>query len=344
MPRRSRAAATSRLAEVTLGQRLMVRQPGFLERVRERVVADVVQQRREAQPQRVVRVERLAVLVEQRERAPREMVGAERVLEPRVGRPGIDEKRVPQLPDVAQALDGGCVEELERLRLEPDVVPERIADDFEPGHALGLGGPASRTAACTCSSNCAKFFRNSSRQSGGLRVVRGRIGPGAARQEHVGGDARHLGGHGESEGRLAHGRRAVELAAERGAHDGPGVREAHPLADAEAAAGPSRIHEPALHAVPGDLLAQHRRVHVGVPRQERSAEAGGEGLLRLGDPALGARDLGGVAREEVVHRLGGGEARDGRHDTERIAREKHDVRLDAPRGRSATWFGMKWIG
>ena len=41
-----------------------------------------------------------------------------------------------------------------------------------------------------------------------------------------------------------------------------------------------------------------------MPRQERRAEAGGERRLRILHALLGAGDLGGVAREEVIHRLG----------------------------------------
>jgi hypothetical protein len=48
-----------------------------------------------------------------------------------VGGAGIDEKCVTELADVAQALHGWCVENRERLRLEADVVPQRVANDLE---------------------------------------------------------------------------------------------------------------------------------------------------------------------------------------------------------------------
>jgi len=47
--------------------------------------------------------------------------------------------------------------------------------------------------------------------------------------------------------------------------------------------------------------------------------------LRFGDSALGARDLGRVTREEVVHRLIARELGDGRQDSERVCREEDDV-------------------
>jgi hypothetical protein len=58
------------------------------------------------------------------------MVGPERVLEARVSRSGIDEKTVTNLADVAQTLNGGGVECEERGSVEPDVVPEWVADNF----------------------------------------------------------------------------------------------------------------------------------------------------------------------------------------------------------------------
>ena len=58
-------------------------------------------------------------------------------------------------------------------------------------------------------------------------------------------------------------------------------------------------------------------------RHERRAEAGREGRARLGDAALGAGDLGGVAREEVVDRLLGRQPRERRQHAEGIGGEEH---------------------
>ena len=61
------------------------------------------------------------------------MIGAERVLEPRVCGAGVDEEREPELANVSEPLKGRCVDQLEAERIEPDVVPEWVADDLD-GH------------------------------------------------------------------------------------------------------------------------------------------------------------------------------------------------------------------
>ena len=73
------------------------------------------------------------------EGAPGQVVCAQGVLEPRVGRAGIDEECMTQLSYIAQALHGGCVGDRECLRIEPNVVPQRIAYDLEAAHGRGGG-------------------------------------------------------------------------------------------------------------------------------------------------------------------------------------------------------------
>jgi hypothetical protein len=53
----------------------------------------------------------------------------------------------------------------------------------------------------------------------------------------------------------------------------------------------------------GDPLLEQVAVDRRVARHERRAEAGREGRLGLGHADLGAGDAGGVARQEVIHRL-----------------------------------------
>jgi hypothetical protein len=68
------------------------------------------------------------------------MIGAQSVFEASMGGAGIDEKSVTELADVSQALYGRCVENRERLGLEADVVPERVANDLVGGAGdLGTG-------------------------------------------------------------------------------------------------------------------------------------------------------------------------------------------------------------
>ncbi len=58
--------------------------------------------------------------------------------------------------------------------------------------------------------------------------------------------------------------------------------------------------------------------------EKGSSEAGGEGGGGLRDPALGARHLGGVPREEVVHGLFRGQPGDGGEDPEGVRGEEDD--------------------
>src|SRR2546423_12137506 len=93
------------------------------------------------------------------------MIGAQRVLEPGVGRAGIDEKGMAELPNITQALHRRRVDDREGLGVEADVVPERVANDLELGRWDQARGPASRTAEGTRSANCSKFLRNSAARS-----------------------------------------------------------------------------------------------------------------------------------------------------------------------------------
>jgi hypothetical protein len=83
-------------SEVALGERFVAGQPGFLEGVRKRVMPDVVQQGGEAQSQRIRGVKTMAAFFEVGQRAPREVIRPECVLEARVCRAGVDEERVPE--------------------------------------------------------------------------------------------------------------------------------------------------------------------------------------------------------------------------------------------------------
>src|SRR2546430_9393410 len=131
---------------------------GLFERVGERVMPDVVQQRRRGERGAIAgREPGIPRVLELRQRAPRQMISAEGVLEAAVRGARVDEEGMAQLPHVAESLNGGGVDHREGRGVEPDVVPERVADDLERRQR---DGPASRTAACTWSWNCSKFCRN----------------------------------------------------------------------------------------------------------------------------------------------------------------------------------------
>ena len=115
-------------------------------------------------------------------------------------------------------------------------------------------------------------------------------------------------------------------------------------ADAILAAGPAGVDQPAIDIVLGDQLTQHVAVDGGIERQERRAEAGREFRLRLvAEAALGARDLRGVAGEEVIHRLRRRQLGDRRQHAEGVGGQHHHVlRLGARPVREA--LGMKSSG
>ena len=92
-------------------------------------MTDVVQERRQPDHKPFIGIE----LTELRDDPARQMISAQSVLEPSVGGAGIDEERVTELADVSQSLYGRCVENRERLGLEADVVPERVANDLVGG-------------------------------------------------------------------------------------------------------------------------------------------------------------------------------------------------------------------
>jgi len=95
-------------------------------------VSDVVQ--KGGHPDRdAVLLERdrqLANFVESGDGSPGQVVRAESVLEPGVSGAGVHQVAVADLTDVPEALNCGCVEGAEGGSVEPDVVPEGIADDF----------------------------------------------------------------------------------------------------------------------------------------------------------------------------------------------------------------------
>ncbi|CAI8754899.1 NAD-specific glutamate dehydrogenase [Pseudomonas sp. IT-P171] len=106
-------------------------------------------------------------------------------------------------------------------------------------------------------------------------------------------------------------------------------RDVEAFADAVAAAGPAGVDQVDLGAEAADALDQQLCVFTGRTREERSAEAGGEGRL---DAAAGTHlsraHQCGVAGQEVVGRLFFAEDRDGRQDAGQVAgQEDHSVWL-----------------
>src|SRR5690606_28810913 len=102
----------------------------LLERVRERIVPDVVEQSAERNDAAVDVVDgfEVAALAELVQRALCEMVDADGVIETRMRRAGIDQVCVTELFDVAKSLEYGAVDDAARDRIDADRVPERVTD------------------------------------------------------------------------------------------------------------------------------------------------------------------------------------------------------------------------
>mmetsp|Transcript_92923 Transcript_92923/g.265268 ORF Transcript_92923/g.265268 Transcript_92923/m.265268 type:complete len:489 (-) Transcript_92923:32-1498(-) len=167
-----------------------------------------------------------------------------------------------------------------------------------------------------------------------LGIVRVLVLPRHTRLDHVVRHARQRLGHIEAEDRVLLELNVLDRAIEDRRNAGAGGADRHALAHAHAAAAPACVDEVGVRAVLLELL----REEVGVPRrvdgEERRAEARREGRLRLGHASLGARDLGRVARQKLVHGLAAVKLGDWREDAERVAGEEDNVlRVAARRAR-----------
>src|SRR5436309_7936471 len=107
----------------------MMQRSYLLECVRERIVTDVVKERGRPHDRLFFFADRNRIgrLAEERQRPPREVMGAERVLESGVGCARVDEVRPTELADVPQALKDVGVDELERQLVDSNVVPDGVA-------------------------------------------------------------------------------------------------------------------------------------------------------------------------------------------------------------------------
>ena len=144
-PRRAVSSdATPPFGDERTRDRFVVQRADLFQRVRERVVSDVVEQRRGPDDRLLLLADRGGVFrfAKERERASREVVGAERVLESRVCRARIDEVRPSELADVPESLKDFGVDEAERELVDANVIPDGVAQDLEvhgPGGAIPSG-------------------------------------------------------------------------------------------------------------------------------------------------------------------------------------------------------------
>ena len=169
--------------------------------------------------------------------------------------------------------------------------------------------------------------------------------PGAARVQQDIGDTVHGDRHVKAEifiaAEFAFGKRAVQGGIQQGAR----CADRHPRAGAIGAAGPAGVDQPAGGTVVMDLFLQQLAINLGSARHEGRAEAGAECRFGLGHATLGARHLGGEARQEVIHGLRRGQPGNGRQNAERIAGQ-HDDMLGMPpqRGFRRVGNGVQRIG
>ena len=127
-------------------------------------MADVVEQGGERDGDQVGRINAVEfpTFVHDGQRPAGQVIGPQGVFEPAVGGAGVDQEGMAQLANVAEPLDGGGVEHGQGRAVQSNVVPQRVADDFElalpyAAHALG---PAAVTSAGTWSAKALKFSRN----------------------------------------------------------------------------------------------------------------------------------------------------------------------------------------
>jgi len=115
----------------------------FLERVRERIMADVVQECRRPDDRLLLLADRdrMLGLAKQCQRASREMMRAESVLKARMRCAGINEVGPAKLANVTQTLKDFGIDEFERQLVDADVVPDGVAQNLEPRRPLIAWGP-----------------------------------------------------------------------------------------------------------------------------------------------------------------------------------------------------------
>ncbi|CAI8841267.1 NAD-specific glutamate dehydrogenase [Pseudomonas sp. IT-P260] len=165
----------------------------------------------------------------------------------------------------------------------------------------------------------------------GRFVVGSLVSPGVAWVEQVGFNTRYGQWHVEVDGVQVLGGGTDQCAAlDRGDHR-TGGRDVEAFADAVATAGPAGVDQVDLGAEAADALDQQLGVFTSRTREERCAEAGGEGRLDAATRTHFSRaHQCGVAGQEVVGRLFFVEDRHWRQDAGQVAgQEDHRVWLAA---------------
>ena len=338
-PARSRRGASrSTVRDLAVGDQrarhlLVVQRADLLERVRERIVSHVVQQRGARAPPRTRPRSSCASSprsLEQRERAPRrDGTCRARARSASGSRPDRRETRGRAVARSAAAgttavsTSRSAIRDPSRMLFQSGsrmIVTAAVRRHHPRGPALPhrLRPRRRRTSRSSSRTSRASFFACASYAAGSAQVLRGTSTSAARRESPSAPRGRTRGSRSSA--------RSSSSPDERRAHHRARVAELHALAHAVR----RRPLQPVFtsHTCEScslEQLAEHLGVLRRMPDEEHRAEARAEGRLRLLHAALRARDLRRVAGEEVVHRLLARELRDRRQHAERVGGEEDDV-------------------
>ena len=137
----------------------------------------------------------------------------------------------------------------------------------------------------------------------GLRIIGSGICPGAARVENAWIYAFNRNRNQEAEIRVNPEFGIIQRTIKSSGQKSASCLDRHTLAGSIGAARPAGRYQPAADAVFGDLVAQQVAVFRWMTRHEWCAKAGREGCFWLSHALFGARYLGCVAGQEVIHGL-----------------------------------------
>src|SRR5690606_13405579 len=159
-----------------------------------------------------------------------------------------------------------------------------------------------------------------------LGFIGGRILPGVFRHQQVRVDTRYHFRHIQVDDVEVRGFSVVEFAGQDGIDHCTGGRDAETLAFAIRATGPAGVDQEHVRIEFLDALHQQLGILTGATREERCAEAGGEGALDAGAGAhFGGADQRGVTGQEVIGRCFTGQLGDGRQYTGQVAGQEDNV-------------------
>ena len=163
------------------------------------------------------------------------------------------------------------------------------------------------------------------RELGGGSIIRILVFPGILGVENLGIDTGEFYWNVQAKGLFLDVVGVEGRSVEDGINNATSRLDGHALADAISSPAPPSINQPSLAAVCVEFLLEEISVASGVEGEECGAEAGGEIGCRLNNASLGTSDLGGVARDEVIHRLTRSQFGNRWQDAEGITCEENNV-------------------